>query len=132
MSQIYALLSVKFSDLKKCRCKKSDKYQVCPTAVYDDVPADAYAYSDAGVFVEAAAEASADADAADCIVANGPAYSDDYADIPVAVDTTADSAAAYAGTDDDIPADGCVPADAGADFHADAADALAPANDPAA
>ena len=27
--QIYAVLSVKFSDLKKCWCKKSDKYQVC-------------------------------------------------------------------------------------------------------
>ena len=30
LSQIYALLSVKFSDLKMCKCKKNDKYQVCP------------------------------------------------------------------------------------------------------
>ena len=35
-----------------------------------------------------------------------------------------------AGTDDDIPADACVPADAAADFHAD--DAPDFANDPAA
>ena len=26
LSQIYALLSVKFSDLKMCECKKNDKY----------------------------------------------------------------------------------------------------------
>ena len=29
LSQIYALLSVKFSGLKMCECKKNDKYQVC-------------------------------------------------------------------------------------------------------
>ena len=29
LSQIYALLSVKFSGLKICECKKNDKYQVC-------------------------------------------------------------------------------------------------------
>ena len=28
LSQIYALLSVKFSGLKICECKKNDKYQV--------------------------------------------------------------------------------------------------------
>ena len=28
MSQIYALLSVKFSGLKMCECKKNDKYEV--------------------------------------------------------------------------------------------------------
>ena len=27
--QIYTLLSVKFSGLKKCKCKKYDKYEVC-------------------------------------------------------------------------------------------------------
>ena len=29
MSQIYALLSVKFSGVKMCWCKKGDKYEVC-------------------------------------------------------------------------------------------------------
>ena len=28
LSQIYALLSVKFSGLKMCECKKNDKYEV--------------------------------------------------------------------------------------------------------
>ena len=28
LSQIYALLSVKFSGLNMCECKKSDKYEV--------------------------------------------------------------------------------------------------------
>ena len=29
LSEIYALLSVKFSGLKMCECKQDDKYQVC-------------------------------------------------------------------------------------------------------
>ena len=29
LSEIYALLSVKFSGLKMCGCKKNDKFQVC-------------------------------------------------------------------------------------------------------
>ena len=33
LSQIYALLSVKFSDLKMCECKKNDKYEVCTPGV---------------------------------------------------------------------------------------------------
>ena len=34
MSQIYALLSVKFPGLKICECKKNDKYQVCSTHLH--------------------------------------------------------------------------------------------------
>ena len=33
LSQIYTLLSVKFSGLKMCECKKNDKYEVCTAAV---------------------------------------------------------------------------------------------------
>ena len=35
LSQIYALFSVKFTDLKMCQCKKSDKYEVW--MLYTDV-----------------------------------------------------------------------------------------------
>ena len=36
LSQIYALLSVKFSGLKMCECKKNDKYQVCSLNNFSD------------------------------------------------------------------------------------------------
>ena len=35
LSQIYALLSVKFSGLKKSQCKKYDKYEVCSHEAFD-------------------------------------------------------------------------------------------------
>ena len=36
MSRIYALLSVKFSGLKMCECKKNDKYHGMPPFGLED------------------------------------------------------------------------------------------------